>query len=55
MVGAFFMKQNEDGTVTIIKQNHEDGIPYDSFHNVISNYVKNSMLIQKEYEQLTSK
>jgi hypothetical protein len=55
MVGAFFMKQNEDGTVAIIKQNSDNGIPYDSFHKVISDDVRNSMSLQKEYEQLTSK
>jgi hypothetical protein len=55
LVGAYFMKQNEDGTVAIIKQNHENGIPYDSFHSVISDEVKNSMSLREKYEQLISK
>ncbi|KAA6303088.1 MAG: hypothetical protein EZS26_000691 [Candidatus Ordinivivax streblomastigis] len=55
LVGAYFMKQNEDGTVAIIKQNHENGIPYDSFHSVIEQVVINSMSLKEEYEQLTSK
>ncbi|GHU63724.1 hypothetical protein FACS1894123_07080 [Bacteroidia bacterium] len=55
LVSAYFMKQNEDGTVNIIKQNHENGIPYDSFHSVIEQDVINSMSLKEKYEQLISK
>ncbi|MDR0547275.1 MAG: AAA family ATPase [Dysgonamonadaceae bacterium] len=51
-VGAYFLQRNADNTVTIIEQNMENGVPYDSFHDVVSDEWKNSMLLQTEYENL---
>ncbi|OAV75054.1 hypothetical protein Barb7_01375 [Bacteroidales bacterium Barb7] len=42
-VGAYYFYKNDDGTVSVREQSLEEGIPYDSFHEVITNEMMSSM------------
>ncbi|OAV64460.1 hypothetical protein Barb6XT_02797 [Bacteroidales bacterium Barb6XT] len=42
-VGSCYFYKNEDGTVSVREQSLENGIPYDSFYDVIRNETMNSM------------
>ncbi|OAV68139.1 hypothetical protein Barb4_02189 [Bacteroidales bacterium Barb4] len=46
-VGAYYFYKNDDGTVSVRKQSLEEGIPYDSFYDVIRNNLPNSMALSQ--------
>ena len=37
LVGAYLLKKKDDGMVEVMKQGLEEGIPYDTFHEVLRN------------------
>jgi predicted ATPase len=46
-VGAYYFHRNNDDTASIRQQSLEEGIPYDSFHEVISKDMMNSMYLKR--------
>ena len=51
-IGAYLLKKNENGAVEVIKQDLENGIPYDTFHNVLRNDFSISMDISRTLNQI---
>ena len=52
LIGAYLLKREEDGTVKVISQDLEKGIPYESFYSVVNKDLRYSMEIQQTYFSL---
>ena len=53
LIGAYLLRRDEDGTVKVISQSLEKGIPYESFYDVIRKDARHSLDIQQTYYNLT--
>ena len=53
LIGAYLLRRDEDGTVKVISQSLEKGIPYESFYDVIRKDACHSLDIQQTYYNLT--
>lgn len=53
LIGAYLLRREADGTVKIIPQTLEKGIPYESFYDVIKKEARHSLDIQQTYYNLT--
>lgn len=53
LIGAYLLRRDEDGTVEVISQSLEKGIPYESFYDVIRKDARHSLDIQQTYYNLT--
>lgn len=51
-VGAFLLKRNSDGSVKIIEQNVESGVPFDTFKDILNKDVINSIHLADLIEEL---
>ena len=49
LIGAFLLRRQKDGSVNVIPQVLDKGIPYESFYNVIKNETRYSLDIQQTY------
>lgn len=52
LIGAYLLKRENDGTVKVVSQDLEKGIPYESFYSVVNNDIRYSMDIQQTYYSL---
>ena len=52
LIGAYLLRREEDGTVKVIPQPLEKGIPYESFYDVIRKEARHSLDIQQTYYKL---
>lgn len=52
MIGAYLLRRREDGSVEIVKQSIDHGIPYDSFQTVLYIDYMNSIKIERTLKQL---
>ena len=52
MIGAYLLRREVDGSVKVISQDLEKGIPYESFYNVIRKESRYSLDIQQVYYNL---
>lgn len=53
-IGAYLLRREEDGSVRVVPQDLEKGIPYESFYNVIKKESSHSLDIQQTYYKLQS-
>lgn len=51
-IGAYLLRKSENGDVEVIKQDLENGIPYDTFHNVLRNDFSISLDISRTLNQI---
>ena len=51
LISAYFFKAKDSGTSTVVKQNLSEGVPFDTFDNVIE---RNFPISTKIYDQLVS-
>ncbi|MGL5785215.1 MAG: AAA family ATPase [Bacteroidales bacterium] len=51
-VGAFLLKRNSDGSVKIIEQNVESGVPFDTFEDTLNKDVINSIHLADLIDEL---
>lgn len=49
LIGAYLLRKEEDGSVKIVPQSLEKGIPYESFYDVIKKEARHSLDIQQTY------
>jgi predicted ATPase len=49
-IGAYFFKKNIDGTVNVLNENLDDGVPFSSFDNAIKAMVRNTDIIEDYLE-----
>ena len=52
LIGAYRLRREEDGSVQVVPQALEEGIPYESFYNVIRKESRHSLDIQQTYFNL---
>ncbi len=55
LIGAYLLRREKDGSVKVFSQNLENGIPYESFYDVIKKESRHSLDIQQTYYKLQSK
>lgn len=48
IINSYLLKKRDNGTVEIINQDISDGIPYDTFHNVINEFINKSYMLELE-------
>lgn len=53
-IGAYLLRREEDGSVKVVPQELDRGIPYESFYNVIKKESSHSLDIQHTYYKLQS-
>lgn len=53
-IGAYLLRREEDGSVKVVPQELDKGIPYESFYNVIKKESSHSLDIQQTYYKLQS-
>jgi hypothetical protein len=51
-IGAYLLRREEDGSVKVVPQELDKGIPYESFYNVIKKEISHSLDIQQTYINL---
>ena len=51
-IGAYLLRREEDGSVKVVPQELDKGIPYESFYNVIRKESRHSLDIQQTYFNL---
>lgn len=54
LIGAYLLRREKDGSVKVVSQELEKGIPYESFYNVIKKEASHSLDIQQTYYKLQS-
>lgn len=52
LIGAYLLYREEDGSVKVVPQSLEKGIPYESFYDVIKKEARHSLDIQQTYYKL---
>lgn len=52
LLHAYLLKRNDSGYVSIVSQPTKDGVPYDTFHHVLTGDFDDSMKINRAYKQL---
>ena len=52
LIGAYLLRRQEDGSVNVVSQDLEKGIPYESFFSVIKKETRHSLDIQQIYFNL---
>ena len=52
LMGAYLLRREEDGSVRVVPQELENGIPYESFYNVIRKESRHSLDIRQIYINL---
>lgn len=54
LIGAYLLRRENDGSVKVVSQELEKGIPYESFYDVIKKEAGHSLDIQQTYYKLQS-
>ena len=54
LIGAYILLRKEDGSVNVVSQQLDRGIPYESFYNVIKKETNHSLDIQQTYYNIKS-
>ena len=54
LIGAYLLRRKEDGSVVVVSQGLDRGVPYESFHNVIKKETSHSLDIQQTYYNIKS-
>ena len=52
LINAYLLRKRDDGSVELALQDISNGIPFDSFHDVINEYVNKSYVLEMELDKL---